>query len=160
MSTAQTILQSYPRPRHVARSYRDAGADDGLALSWLITAALLFLVAQMPGLSRELHLAGTSDQFYPQALGRAFGVMTGALLCYGLAALSHLIARALGGQGRWLDARLALFWSLLAASPLVLLHGLVAGFIGPGVELTTISVLTALGFLWIWANSLIALEKG
>jgi len=159
MSTAQTIIRSYPQPRHVARSYRDAGADDGLALTWLIVAALLFFVAQLPGLSRDLHLADASEQFYPRTLGRFFGVMVAALICYGIAAISHLIARALGGQGRWLDARLALFWSLLAASPLVLFQGLVAGFIGPGSQLTVVSVLTGLGFVWIWINSLIALER-
>lgn len=159
MSTAQTIIQSYPRPRHVARSYRDAGADDGLALTWLIVAAILFFVAQLPGLSRDLHLTETSEQFYPQALGRFFGVMVAALVCYAIAALSHMVAQAMGGQGRWLDARLALFWSLLAVSPLMLFQGLVAGFIGPGAQLTWVSIATGLGFLWIWINSLIALEQ-
>lgn len=141
------------------RRFRDDGADDGLALTWLVVAAILFFIAQLPGLSRDLHLAEASDTFYPQALGRFFGVMVAALVAYPLAALTHLVARAIGGKGRWLDARLALFWALLASAPLVLFQGLVAGFIGPGAQLTLVSVLTGIAFLWIWINGLVELEK-
>ncbi len=57
-------------------------------------------------------------------------------LAYALAAISHLVARALGGRGTGYGARMALFWSLLAVSPLMLLQGLVRGFLGEGPALT------------------------
>ena len=81
------------------------------------------------------------------------------LALYAIAALSHLIARALGGQGSWYSARLALFWSLLAASPLWLLNGLVAGFIGPGLQLGLTSAIALAVFLIFWGLSLIEAEK-
>jgi hypothetical protein len=42
--------------------------------------------------------------------------------------------------------RLALFWSLVAAAPAVLLMGMVAGLIGPGVQLQLVSGLWLLAF--------------
>ena len=39
----------------------------------------------------------------------------------------------MGGQGSAYGARLAVFWALLSSAPLVLLNGLVAGFIAARV---------------------------
>ncbi len=61
-------------------------------------------------------------------------------LAYLLAAISHLVARAFGGKGTGYGARVALFWSLLAVSPLMLLQGLVRGFIGEGPALMATGV--------------------
>ncbi|MCY4180686.1 MAG: YIP1 family protein, partial [Litoreibacter sp.] len=72
--------------------------------------------------------------------------------------LAQLVARAAGGQGRWLDGRLAMFWSLLCVSPVVLLQGLVGGFIGAGPGLTFVSLLVFVVFLYLWLNCLIALN--
>ena len=44
---------------------------------------------------------------------------------YLVAGLSHLIARLVGGRGDWYRARMALFWSLLASTPLILLNDLI-----------------------------------
>jgi len=43
---------------------------------------------------------------------------------------------------------------LLAASPLVLLHGLVAGFIGPGPGLQGVGLIWLVVFLWFWLSGL------
>ena len=77
---------------------------------------------------------------------------------YALAALSHLVARAAGARGTWYDARLALFWALLAASPLWLLNGLVAGFVGPGLQQDIVGGVALLAFLALWLRGLWALE--
>jgi hypothetical protein len=69
------------------------------------------------------------------------------------------VARLLGGQGTHLGARMALFWSLLAVSPLMLFQGLVRGFVGPGAGLTATGVLVLVVFLVIWANALIEAER-
>ncbi len=51
-------------------------------------------------------------------------------------------------------ARIALFWAFLAAAPVLLLHGLVAGFIGPGAGMTIIGVIWCGVFLWFWLSGL------
>ena len=85
--------------------------------------------------------------------------MSWPLMAYGLAGLSHLVARAFGGRGSWYSARLALFWTLLATTPAWLLHGLVAGFIGPGPALQAVGGLLLVAFLTIWSLTLREAER-
>jgi hypothetical protein len=65
----------------------------------------------------------------------------------------------MGGQGTGYGARVALFWSLLAVSPLMLFQGLVRGFVGPGPGLTATGIVVALAFLALWINALIEAER-
>lgn len=160
MSTAQAILRSYRAPRTVMRSHLARGVGEERALAWVMIACLLFFVAQLPALSRQSHLAADGPPFEALAGGAFLGtVLIAPLLFYGLAAISHLIARAFGGQGTWLEARLALFWGLMAATPLVLLRGLVAGFIGEGPSLSVTSLVAFAAFLFVWLNGLITVER-
>jgi len=76
------------------------------------------------------------------------------------AAVSRWIAKAMGGQGSYYNARLALFAALLAVTPGMLLQGLTAGMIGPGPQANLVAVLVGLGFLWIWISMLREAERG
>ena len=76
------------------------------------------------------------------------------LFLYLVAGLVALIARLLGSRMTGYGARLALFWALLAASPLILLWGLTAGFVGPGIEMTIVGALWCAAFLWFWITGL------
>jgi hypothetical protein len=76
------------------------------------------------------------------------------LLFYALAGLVHLLARLAGWRSTALRARLALFWSLLAASPLWLLHGALTGVFGPGSVTLIIGLVILAAFLTIWWNTL------
>ncbi|SDW44203.1 YIP1 family protein [Litoreibacter albidus] len=159
MSTAQAILQSYRAPRAVARRFRDAGADEGTGLGWLFAACILFFIAQLPGLARTSHLSEGEVPLFGLALGTFFGTMLLApILFYAFASFSHVIARLFGGAGTMTDARLAMFWGLLASAPAVLFQGLVAAMIGPGGQATLVATLSFAVFLWVWINSLIELE--
>ena len=55
-------------------------------------------------------------------LGRAAGLVGAALFArtlalYGVSALAHAVARALGGQGGWYASRAAVFWAALVSAP-------------------------------------------
>ncbi|EPX79064.1 YIP1 family protein [Litoreibacter arenae] len=159
MSTANAIFKSYRAPRAVARSFRDAGADEATGLGWLFAACILFFVARLPALARTSHLSEGEVPLFGLALGTFFGTMLLApIFFYVLASLSHLIARQFGGQGNVTDARLAMFWGLLASAPFVLFQGLVAALIGAGVQANLMAVLSFAVFLWVWINSLLELE--
>src|SRR3990167_5270331 len=100
----------------------------------------------------------------PEREDRALVALMGCLFlvplfAYALAALSHWIAKALGGQGSGYGARVALFWALLAVSPAVLFQGLIAGFIGPGAGLAAVGVIVAVAFFWIWLSMLAEAER-
>lgn len=154
MSVSADILKAYGAPRRVMRRQLAQSGEDR-AFAYLMAAVFLFFLARLPALSREVFLNGGEPGFAALASGTFLGaVLIAPLVFYGLAALSHMIARLLGGRGSWLSARLALFWSLLTVSPLVLLQGLVAGFIGPGVELSITSYAVGLTFAAFWIINL------
>lgn len=153
MSVSSDIVRTYRRPREVF-ARRMAGQREDRAIALLIGACVLIFVAQWPRLTRQ--------SFFDDAMSlemllaaAAFGwIFIAPLFLYALAALTHIIARAVGGQGTWYRARIALFWALLAASPLWLFHGLVAGFIGPGPALAGVGALALGVFLLFWGIGL------
>ena len=123
-----------------------------------MAACVIVFIAQMPRLARISYETGQELNMLLGATLLAW-VIIAPLIFYVLAGLSHLLAMALGGRGDWYGARLALFWSLLAASPLLLLHGLVAGFVGPGPELQGVGILWLAVFVWFWISSLRQAER-
>ena len=159
MAITTDILRTYRSPSAALRRLTADGPQETRALAILMGAALLVFVSQWPGLAR----AAFFDPSVPLT-ARIVGALWGAVflmppLLYALAAVSHLLARALGGQGNHFSARIALFWSMLAISPLMLLQGLVGGLIGPGPGFTALGVIILGVFLTIWAKMLIAAER-
>ncbi len=159
MGITRNITATYRGPGSVMARLLSAGPREDRALAYLMGACGLIFVAQLPRLAREAHLTGGD-------LNMAMGgtllawLFIAPLLFYGFAALARLIGRLMGGQGSAYGARLALFWALLAASPLILLHGLVSGFIGPGPAQQIVGFLWLAVFLWFWVSLSLAQEKG
>jgi hypothetical protein len=153
MPVTRDIVATYRGPRRVVRRLLGMGVREDRALVMLIAACVVVFVAQWPRLAREAHLGG---QDLNPLLGGALmaWIFIAPLLLYALAFLSHGVARLIGGRGTAYGARLALFWAFLAASPLILLHGLVAGFIGPGPGLQGVGLIWCGVFLWFWISGL------
>ncbi len=160
MALTTDIAATYRSPRMVMRKLLAMGQREDRVLMYLLLACALIFVAQWPRLRREAFLDDSVpfDALLGGALMAWFFVAPLAL--YVIAALSRLIAKVFGGQGSWYSARLALFWSLLAAAPLWLLNGLVAGFIGPGLELSLTSLIALAVFVLFWGFSLLETETG
>jgi succinate dehydrogenase/fumarate reductase cytochrome b subunit len=160
MPVTSDIVASYRTPRLVLRRHLSQGVREDRALMFLMLSCLLIFVAQLPRLSREATLDAERD-LAPLAGAELFvWLIVAPLFFYGLAAVSHLIARALGGRGTWYRARLALFWSLLVTTPLWLLRGLVAAFLGPGVPLELTGLLAFCAFGVVWFVNLREAESG
>lgn len=159
MSVAADIVATYRRPRRVMRRLLDLGTREDRALAVLMAGCVVVFVGQWPRLAREAHLTG--QELNPLLGGALMAwIFIAPLLLYAVAMISHLAARVLGGKGSGYGARMALFWSFLAASPLILLHGLVAGFIGPGFQLQIVGVFWLVVFGWFWAMNLREAEWG
>lgn len=156
MPVTTDILRSYRAPGGVIRRHLAAGQREDRAVAFLMGACAVIFVAQWPRLQREAVLNPDAPPLDAQLGGALMGwLFIAPVLAYGLAALSHMVARVLGGQrGSWYGARLALFWTMLATSPLFLLQGLVAGFLGAGPAMTVTGSLLSLAFLLIWAAAL------
>jgi hypothetical protein len=158
MAVSAEIARSWRAPRAALRRQLDSGVGEDRALIYLVVACLLIFVAQWPRLAREAHL----DPSVPldARVGAALlgWMFMAPLMFYALAALSHLLARLLGGKGSWFSARLALFWTMLVVSPLWLFYGLVAGFMGPGGAQMLTGIVLLAGFLGHWGLCLVEAE--
>lgn len=144
--------------RNIARSYRAPGkVVAGLArgdlrepqvLFFALLACGLIFVAQWPGLSRAATL-DPSVSFEQRMGGALFGVMfILPLLLYGVAGLLQLGLR-LFQPVAGLHVRLALFWALLAVTPLMLFQGGMSAMLGPQGAVMAFGFVVAGAFLYI-----------
>lgn len=153
MPVTRDIVATYAGPGKVVRRLMQAGPREDRALVILVGACAVMFVAQWPRLSRLAYLTGEDLQML--LAGALFGVLfILPLVLYALAWISRGFVWVARGRVTGYGARLALFWALLAASPLTLLWGLVAGFIGEGPELTLTGIIWCVVFLWFWIAGL------
>ncbi len=153
MPVSSDIVATYRGPGRVVRRLLDMGPREDRALIFVMGFCVVAFIAQMPSLARRAHLEQVELNML---LGGALlgSVFILPLFFYTLALVSHWVARLVGGQGSAYGARLALFWALLSSAPLVLLNGLVAGFIGPGPTQTLVGLIWVAVFVWFWLSGL------
>jgi hypothetical protein len=158
MPVTSDITATYRGPARVMERLLSLGDREDRALAFVMAFCVVAFIARLPALARQAHIDGLD--LSPLMGGALMGtVFILPLLLYLLAGVSRLVAKLLGGNGTWYTARLSLFWSLLASTPLILLNGLVAGFIGNGPALTGVGLLWLVVFLWFWFSTLVAAEK-
>ena len=151
MPVTRDIVATYRGPGRVVRRLMAAGQREDRVLATLMAGCVVTYVAQWPRLARQAHVTGEELQMLLGSSLLAL-VMILPLLLYALSLVSHLVSKVFGGNGTAYGARLALFWAVLAASPVLLLWGLVAGFIGHGPALTLTGAIWLALFLWFWIS--------
>ncbi|WP_116131597.1 YIP1 family protein [Tropicimonas sp. IMCC34043] len=163
MAVTSEILRSYRAPRKVMRRLLAAAERDdrpeARALAYLFLGCLIIFLSQLPSLV-SFHAVSADAPPVEALVGVTFfsWMFVWPLLFYLLAAIVHLIARAFGGKGSFSRARVALFWTVLAVSPLMLLRGAVESVAGQGGALAVLDGAIALAFCALWAVSLIEAE--
>lgn len=153
MAATEDILRSYRAPRAVVRAHLARRRSEMRVFSFLIAGLIVIFIAQWPRLSR-LAYEHPDQPLTGLMVGTGLGLLATIPVFYLMAAGAVLIARLIGGNGNWYGGRLALFWAMLAAAPLMLLQGLVAGFIGAGAQLGLVSLLVFAAFFVIWLAGL------
>ena len=158
MPISSDMVATYRGPRKAFARLLSSEVREDRALMILMAGCLIAFVARWPALARQAHISGDDLNML---LGGALmaWLFIAPLVLYALAALSHLLAKLLRGQGDWYGARVALFWSLLASSPLMLLNGLIEGFVGPGPGLQLVGLLWFIVFMWFWLSGLLEAER-
>ena len=153
MSVTRDILLSHIKPRMVMARLRSMGLREDRALAMLMGGCIVLFMSQWPFRARQAHIEGgtLTDMIQNDLVGIIFVL---PLIAYGLAAMLRIISRLFGAKADYYSARLALFWTLLATSPLAILSGLVKAFIGPGIQNNIVGFLYIAFFLWILINSL------
>lgn len=145
-------------PRRVVRRHLQRGRSEPFAFSLLVAFLILAFIALWPGLSRQAFLQ-PQVPLVQRLVAAGLAVLASIPLWYGLAAISRVLARLLGGRGSYYAARLALFCALVSISPAVLLHGLVAGMIGPGTQLNLLGAVVGIAFTCMWLAMLSEVER-
>ncbi|WP_170557269.1 YIP1 family protein [Ruegeria atlantica] len=158
MPLTSDIVATYRGPGRVVRRLLDLGPREDRALMFVMAFCVVAFIAQLPGLARRAHLEGLELNMLMG--GALMGtVIILPLVFYLLAFVSYGAARLVGGHGTSYGARLALFWALVASTPLVLLNGLVAGLIGSGPALTVVGIVWFGVFLWFWLAGLSQVQR-
>jgi hypothetical protein len=157
MAVTRDIVEAHWHPRRVMSRLMAMGVREDRALAMLMGACLVLFMSQWPYRARQAHETGgtLTDTIQHDAVGLIFVL---PLLAYALAALLRLFTRAFKAQADFYSARLALFWALLASTPMLVLAGMVKGFIGPGPAHTAVGAIWLVIFLWILINSLFEAE--
>jgi hypothetical protein len=158
MSVTRDIVSSWHSPRVVIRRHLARPVSEPFAFTLLVTFLILAFIALWPGMAR----LSTLDPTVPvtaRLIPAGLALLATIPAWYLVSIISHLIARAFGGKGTYYRARLALFMALCAATPLVLLHGLTQGMIGPGSQANLVGIVAAIAFLTIWVVMLIEAER-
>lgn len=161
MSVAGEILQSYRGVRTSMRRQLEAHPGEERLLIYLVVAILLFFVARVPNLL-VLSAAQATEEVSSNAIfvtNLVSSFFFAPLLLYGLASVSHLIAKVFGGRGSGYTARLALFWSVLVISPLALVSTILQLAI-PVLWLgMALPVVMFLLFAFVWGSCLSVAEE-
>lgn len=154
MSVTADILRSWHSPRLVLRARLSQGVREDRALAVLLCACLMMFIAQWPGLARAAQAA--PDVPLQARLGGALlaTMFLLPLVFYVLAGLSQIVLRVIVGPVSAFATRFALFWSLLALSPAVLMQGLYVGLVGPGQGSFISGLLVLLAFALLWMAAL------
>lgn len=159
MTVTTDMVATWRAPRAALRRHLARGQSEAFVFTLLLVFLALTFIGQWPAAAREAHFAGEPSSA-PRILARGLAILATIPVWYALAAFGRIVARAMGGQGSWYGARLALFWALATVSPLMLLQGLVAGMIGPGPAAWAVSAGVGVAFLWLWLTMLHEAERG
>jgi len=158
MAITRNIRATYVGPGRVVSGMLAGGPREDRALAYLMAGCAIVFISQLPRLAREAHLTGGDLNMMMGGALMAW-VLIAPLVLYAIAGVSYVIAKLLRVRTTAFGTRLALFWALLAASPLMLLNGLVAGFVGPGIELQIVGFLWFAFFIWFWFAGLNATRQ-
>ena len=157
MSVVLDIARTYRAPRDtIARRIGEEVREDR-ALAVLFGGCFLVLVAQLPKLAREAYVNDgiTFDALFAGAIFA--WLFVAPFLFYGLSLIVHGVLALLGRKVNGYSLRMALFWGLLAATPMFMLWGLTAGFVGPGPALSIVGALALAALIVFWVAGIVLL---
>ena len=146
MSVVSNVLYTYRSPSKAFERMYARPDSEATSLGYLMGACFLTYVAQWPYLARQAHLEEFNLQTSLAASLLAW-LLIAPLLLYTLAIVLYFFHKFFKGSKTSAQIRVGLFWSFLAATPLMMLFGLVKGFLGHGTAESIV------GFFWLVAFS-------
>ncbi|AXI46596.1 YIP1 family protein [Sulfitobacter sp. SK012] len=158
MALTSDILATYRGPGRVMARFISQGRNEVRALIFLLLAGLLIFIASAPYQAREAQLDPEGPLAVRLYWSAFLWIFLMPLILYAFAAMIWALSKIARRQITGYEIRMTLFWSLLASTPVLLLLGIVAGFIGPSIQLQAVGIVWLCVFGWFWASGLLAAE--
>mgnify|MGYP003636178703 FL=1 len=158
MALTQDIAATYRGPGRVFARFLAQGRNEVRALLFVLIAGVLMFVASAPFQARMAQLdpeVPLQARLYWSAF---FFIFIVPLLVYLFAALVWALARIARRQITGYQIRFTLVWALVALTPVTLLLGLTAAFIGQGVQVQLVGLVWLAVFLWFWISGLLTAD--
>jgi len=152
------IMATYRSPSRVVSRFLAQGRNEVRALLFMMIAGILIFVASTPYQACEAQL-DTEVPLLARMYWSAFlYIFILPILVYVFAAVVWVLARVARREVTGYQIRFTLIWALLASTPVLLLMGLTAGFIGPGIQLQVVGFVWIGVFGWFWAAGLLSAD--
>lgn len=155
MALTQDIMATYKGPGRVVARFLAQGRNEVRALLFLLIAGGLMFVASAPYQAREAQLDPEIPLIARLYWSAFLSVFILPILVYLFAIVVWGVSRIARRQITGYEIRFTLIWALLASTPVLLLTGLTAAFIGPGIQLQLLGLVWFAVFGCFWAAGLL-----
>ena len=146
MSVVINISKTYYKPTQMYSQLFAAGVSEKENLAYLVGGCIISFVAQWPAQSRKAFI---NQQPVDELMGAILlsNLFLLPLIFYLVSAIIFIFAKIFKINILGAELRLVIFWSYLAATPILLLVGLVEGFFGKNYQYYTVAGLWLSVFL-------------
>lgn len=158
MALTQDIMATYKGPGRVVARFLAQGRNEVRALLFLLIAGVLMFVASAPYQAREAQLYPDFPLTARLYIFAFLCIFMMPIFVYLFAVVIWGLARIARRQVTGFEIRFTLIWALLASTPVLLLMGLTAGFIGTGLQLQIVGYIWIAVFGWFWAAGLLTAD--
>jgi len=155
MALTSDILATYKGPGRVVARFLAQGRNEVRALLFVLIAGMMMFIAVMPYQAREAQLDPDIPLQARMYWSAFFYILIVPILIYLFAVLVWGVSRIARRQITGYEIRFTLIWAFLASTPVMLLMGLTAGFIGPGIQLQVLGLIWLVLFGWFWVAGLL-----
>ena len=140
------LFGAWRAPRASMQKMLASGAGEERAVALAAFSAVILFLGSLPD---TIQSAQQQGQEVSSVVGLRLGIALFfmPLVLYALAALGHLVFRALGNTGSFLIGRLSCFWALVVSGPAILLGALGEVFLPQSVNLVF-----DIAIVLIWLN--------
>jgi hypothetical protein len=159
MALTQDIIATYKGPGRVVSRFLAQGRNEVRSLLFVLITGMLMFVASAPYQARLAELDPDVPFLARIYWSAFFYIMMMPILIYAFAAIIWGLSRIARRQVTGYEVRFTLIWALLASTPVMLLMGLIAAFIGAGIQLQIVGFVWMAVFGWFWAAGLLNADR-
>ena len=133
MSVVINISKTYRKPIQTYSRLFELGASEKQNLAFLIGGCVISFVSQWPVQARH---AFANQQSIDELMGAILlsNLFLLPLIFYFISMVMYIFAKGLGSNILGVELRMIFFWAYLAATPILLLVGIVEGFFGKNFQ--------------------------